>query len=227
MMKTSPKKPNRTLNASARRAAPGMADDYEEEPSMKLTSALVVVFLLHLVALGGVFAFNSIKARRSSDIEAARASEPMSAAVQEQKNSASTVGNVYEVRPGDTLIRIANSYGVEVEAIERANGLRNVEVLRVGQEIRIPDATTASEAKLPERSGEPKTNHGERVASAPTSPSAVADSGETYKVAKGDNPVAIARHLKVKYSDLIDLNKIEDPRLLQIGQILKIPAKRD
>ena len=48
-------------------------------------------------------------------------------------------------------------------------------------------------------------------------------SGKTYVVKKGDNPVTIARKLKVPYDDLIALNHIEDARKLRIGQKLLIP----
>jgi LysM repeat protein len=50
-------------------------------------------------------------------------------------------------------------------------------------------------------------------------------SGKTYTVAKGDNPVTIAKKFKVSYDDLLALNHIEDPRKLQIGQKLSIPTK--
>ena len=51
-------------NTAARRMAP--AEEYdEEEPTMKLSSAFVVVLLLHLIAVGGIYAFNSIKAHRA------------------------------------------------------------------------------------------------------------------------------------------------------------------
>ena len=40
---------------------------------------------------------------------------------------------------------------------------------------------------------------------------------------KGDNPVGIAKKLKVSYNDLIALNHIDDPRKLQIGQKLLVP----
>ena len=42
-------------------------------------------------------------------------------------------------------------------------------------------------------------------------------------VVKGDNPVTIAKKLKVSYDNLIELNHISDPRKLQIGQKLLIP----
>ena len=54
---------------------------------------------------------------------------------------------------------------------------------------------------------------------------AVPDSGKIYVVVKGDNPVTIARHLHVPYDALLELNQIEDPRKLQIGQKLHIPAQ--
>jgi LysM repeat protein len=44
-------------------------------------------------------------------------------------------------------------------------------------------------------------------------------------VKKGDNPVTIAKKLKIPYDDLISLNHIEDPRKLKIGQKLLIPEK--
>jgi nucleoid-associated protein YgaU len=36
--------------------------------------------------------------------------------------------------------------------------------------------------------------------------------------------VTIARHLHVNYDALLELNQIDDPRKLQIGQKLRIPA---
>ena len=50
-----------------------------------------------------------------------------------------------------------------------------------------------------------------------------AASDKSYTVAKGDNPYAIAKKLKVKYTDLIKANNIQDPTKLQIGQKLIIP----
>ena len=52
---------------------------------------------------------------------------------------------------------------------------------------------------------------------------APASTGKVYTVVKGDNPVTIAKKLKVSYGDLIALNHIEDPRKLRIGQKLLVP----
>jgi LysM repeat protein len=60
------------LAATARRAAGASAElDYEEmEPNMKLSRALLIVLLLHVVAVSGIIAFNAIKTRQSSFVAA-------------------------------------------------------------------------------------------------------------------------------------------------------------
>jgi LysM repeat protein len=138
------------------------AADYGElaEPSMKLSRALLVVLLLHVVAVAGIIAFNVLKTRQASLPSASSASP-------------ATIGSPpAETKPQTTT----------------------VQSLPASQKV----------AK-----GQPK----------------VADSGKTYLVAKGDNPVTIAKKFKVSYDDLLALNHIDDPRKLKIGQRLLIPEK--
>src|SRR5881398_3530572 len=55
--------------ATARRSVGAPAEiDYEEmaEPSMKLSRALLIVLLLHVVAVAGIIAFNALKTRQST-----------------------------------------------------------------------------------------------------------------------------------------------------------------
>lgn len=47
-----------------------------------------------------------------------------------------------------------------------------------------------------------------------------------YTVQKGDNPVAIAKKLGVGYEELLKVNGVDDPKKLQIGQVLKVPPKK-
>ncbi|MDB5080219.1 MAG: putative peptidase [Chloroflexi bacterium] len=49
--------------------------------------------------------------------------------------------------------------------------------------------------------------------------------GNNYTVQPGDTLLGISIRLKVDYNDLVDLNKIEDPNKLQVGQALKIPPR--
>ena len=57
------RKPMNKLQAHASRLTQSAYDDYEE-PTTKLSTAFVVVLVLHLVAVGGIYAFHSIKAKR-------------------------------------------------------------------------------------------------------------------------------------------------------------------
>lgn len=229
------KKPTQKMKATARRIPRRVAEDIEEEPNMKLSSAFVVVLLLHVVAVGGIYAFNSIKARRADAMPeespaaavapASPAREPLMPVSSRAIEESPVHGpRVYQVQPGDTLAKIASEYGVTVSAIEEANNLKNVAMLRIGQELRIPAQTPKKADPAPAK----KTAPPPQQATKPDGKSgAIAWSGESYTVVKGDNPVAIARKFHVNYSDLLELNAIEDPRRLQIDQVLKIPVKRD
>ncbi len=60
--------PKRKLRATAVRRAPASRaiEDEEEEPTMRLSSAFVVVVLLHLVAIGGIITFEKVKVHRTA-----------------------------------------------------------------------------------------------------------------------------------------------------------------
>ena len=60
--------------ATARRAAsPGMEFEGIPEPNMKLSRALLIVLLLHVVAVSGIIAFNAIKTRERAFVRPASA----------------------------------------------------------------------------------------------------------------------------------------------------------
>jgi LysM repeat protein len=177
-------RPKKLRAATARRSAGGSTGvDYGEmaEPNMKLSRALLIVLLLHVVAVSGIIAFNAIKTRQSSFAPAPPA--------------ANTENNL-----------AANSVGSAINP--EASNPRPALVPR-------NEAKTSHSLSKPIAKGEhPKSSEDER---------APASSGKVYTVMKGDNPVTIAKKLKVSYGDLIALNHIEDPRKLQIGQKLLIP----
>ena len=177
--------------ATARRSSAASAGmDFEEmpEPNMKLSRALLIVLLLHIVAVSGIIAFNAIKTRESSFV-------PASSANAEPKLSATVSSAIHTDRAKP-----------QTAVVQKENAPR--EDLRPSH----------SPSKLPS-----KDDH----VNAPSVAKATADkpvsSGKTYIVKKGDNPVTIARKLKVPYDDLIALNHIEDARKLRIGQKLLIP----
>jgi LysM repeat protein len=52
------------------------------------------------------------------------------------------VGKVYVVKAGDTLGRIARTYGVDMWVLARVNKIVNLNYIYVGQSLTIPDFTT-------------------------------------------------------------------------------------
>jgi len=174
--------------ATARRSSAGMEFEEMPEPNMKLSRALLIVLLLHVVAVSGIIAFNAIKTRESSFV-------PASSSNAEPKPSA-TVSPAIHADGAKPQTGVAQKENAPREDLKPSH----------------------SPSKLSS-----KDDH----ANAPSVAKATADkpvsSGKTYVVKKGDNPVTIARKLKVPYDDLIALNHIEDARKLRIGQKLLIP----
>jgi LysM repeat protein len=171
-------KRKKILAATARRvsaASAGMEFDGIPEPNMKLSRALLIVLLLHVVAVSGIIAFNAIKTRERSFV-------PPASAETENKPAqiAATASQTVNEKPRTATPETENARHTDVK---------------------------------PSRPLLVKEESAKKVSS----------SGKTYVVKKGDNPVIIAKKLKVSYSDLIALNHIEDPRKLHIGQKLLVP----
>jgi LysM repeat protein len=134
-------------------------DDYEaeEEPNMKFSHALIVVLALHIIAVGGVFAFNSIKAGQSASTKAPTRDEsaPATAQANSQPKPAPAqqpvegrAGKTHTVQAGDTLNRIASLYKISVEAIEKENGITTYSMIRVGQVLKIPASESAAKSEV-------------------------------------------------------------------------------
>jgi LysM repeat protein len=128
-------------------------EDYEtqEEPNMKFSHALMVVLALHVIAVGGVFAFNSIKAGQTATTKTTAKEEndrpPVQAATQPKPSPAQAViegweGQTHTVQAGDTLSRLALLYKTSIEAIEKENGITTYSMIRVGQVLKIPAQKT-------------------------------------------------------------------------------------
>ena len=178
--------------ATARRSFGASTDvDYEEmsEPNMKLSRALLIVLVLHIVAVAGIIAFNAIKTRQGSVIPA-----PLPPTNAESSIDGSTT------KPAT----------VAAKSVTAQKAIAPRDEIKPSHS---PAKTIAKDEHKSER-----TKSLEKA-------SGSADSGKTYVVVKGDNPVTIAKKLKVPYDDLIALNHIQDPRKLQIGQKLLIPNK--
>jgi LysM repeat protein len=164
-------------SVAARRSLRASAETYDnmDEPNMKLSRALLIVLILHVVAVSGIVAFNAIKTRQDSFVKAGSAE-----AVRQN------------VRPGTSAPGRTGQGEENARASQRTSST-------------LENARPVTHSLPIEHAAKP------------------ADSGKIYVVLKGDNPVTIAKKLKVSYDNLIELNHISDPRKLQIGQKLLIP----
>jgi len=176
-LKRQPKKLRATTARRPLRIAASANYDDMAGPNMKLSRALLIVLVLHVVAVSGIIAFNAIKTR------AGNANPAVKSAAKSEVSSSNPSGL------GQREIRHEESK---------------------------PEHSPSKPAAKPDR----KTEAGKS-----TGMTASLDSGKVYVVAKGDNPVTIAKKFKVSYDELLALNHIDDPRKLKIGQKLLIPNK--
>lgn len=192
----------KVVRASARSARGHDDDFYETEPNMKLSHAFMVVLILHVVAVGGIYAFNQINARKSNSLlsniseRIAQATGTASAAA---PAAAPAVPAAPVRQPGDADEPLPLVTSDSVPTATAAAPAAPVVVMTATKSPAAP-AVARKEAPVP-------------AAAAP----------DSYKVAKGDNPYNIAKKFGISYQELLALNAIDDPTKLQIGQELKIP----
>ena len=194
------RKPKKKLRAStARRSATPVDEmDYEEmsEPNMKLSRALLIVLVLHVVAVAGIIAFNTIKSRQGALPPSAPATTTTTTTTTKSEPAQSAVPPKGET---PALASAANSAALP----KRDDTTTTAPVLPVAKALPAEPAKTTT-----------------------TKPGTTAEDGKYYIVAKGDNPVSIAKKLKVSQSELLSTNGITDPTKLQIGQKLIIPPQK-
>lgn len=63
----------------------------------------------------------------------------MAAVIKETSAPAGTIGRNHVVASGDTLSAIATAYGVKIDAIIKANNLKDANSIRIGQKLFIPE----------------------------------------------------------------------------------------
>ena len=219
--------PRKKLRAAAARKSARYDEDeyFVEEPNVKLSRAFVVVLLLHVVAVGGIFAFSTLKDRQSSANTAKNQSgtaSPTSSPVANIANGRAHAPSqtlVYQVKAGDTMAGIAAQFGLTAHDLETANNLAPGTIVAIGRELVIPEHTTVKGG------GELEKLLDSRQAGARTAPGSGAggENGKFYTIQRGDNPAMIAKKFKITTSELLRVNNIDDPKKLQVGQRLLIP----
>jgi LysM repeat protein len=220
--------PRRRLQAAAKKSARYAEDEYfVEEPNVKLSRAFVVVLLLHVVAVGGIFAFSTLKDRQLSSSTSkkgtdAGASPTATQVVASGRARPQSHTSIYRVKSGDTLPGVAAQFGLTARDLETANNLPPNAQLTGDRELIIPERQ--NEKPIP--SEVQKLFDGHQTAGKPPSGSS-SEGGKVYIIQRGDNPASIARKFKVTATELLRVNNIDDPKKLQVGQRLLIPGRVD
>jgi LysM repeat protein len=132
--------------------------DYDDlaEPSMKLSRALLIVLLLHVVAVAGIIAFNAIKTHQSA-LPSPTTTSSAAVALSETKPQAPTAnskapakaspkvqtkvsdsGKTYTVAKGDSPVTISKKFKVPYDDLVALNHIDDPRKLKIGQKLLIP-----------------------------------------------------------------------------------------
>ena len=103
---------------------------------------------------------------------------------------------VYTVKSGDTLSGIAKKYNTTYQKLAAYNGIKNPNLIKVGQKIKIPNVASAAPAPVVKE--------------------------VVYTVKKGDTLLAIAKKYGTTYQKIAADNGIKNPNLIRVGQKLTI-----
>lgn len=98
------------------------------------------------------------------------------------------------VRSGETLAGIAVDHGTTVTKVVQANGIKNANLIRIGQELKIPGGGSSS----------------------------ASSGGGSYTVKQGDTLGGIAVKFGTTVAKLAQANGISNPNLIRTGQHLKV-----
>jgi LysM repeat protein len=115
----------------------------------------------------------------------------------------SGTAGVHVVRAGETLYSIARRYGSSVSAFVQANGLRNANVIYVGQRLRIPGSSGGGSTR---GGGSPPSG------------------GTVHVVQRGQTLASIALRYGTTTAAIATANGLRNPNLIYVGQRLRIPA---
>jgi LysM repeat protein len=120
-------------------------------PNIKLSRAFVVVLVIHVVALGGILAFEMFKPKESAVLPTAVNPHPGRTDLEELAKTRPAVEDnrgvqrdhiKHKVNSGERIETIAQKYGVSREDITRLNTISDAYPLRVGRVLSIPNNGT-------------------------------------------------------------------------------------
>ena len=115
------------------------------------------------------------------------------------------------VQAGDTLSKLARANGTTVDALVKANGISNPNLIFVGQQLQTEGTANATAPAQP-------------AATQPAASAPAASANGTYTVKAGDTLNRIAAANGTSVAALAAANGIQNINLIAVGQVLKLSA---
>ena len=115
------------------------------------------------------------------------------------------------VQAGDTLSKLARANGTTVDALVKANGISNPNLIFVGQQLQTEGTANAAAPAQP-------------AATQPAASAPAASANGTYTVKAGDTLNRIAAANGTSVAALAAANGIQNINLITVGQVLKLSA---
>ena len=210
----------------------------ERSDRMRAPALVIIVVLVHALAVGAVMFIQGCGTTAPKQTTAV--TEPPPAPVMPPKEEAMTAKPVFQppspvepapsmnvpsgaqsvtIQKGDSLSKIASRHGVSARELAEINGIKDLNKIRIGQKIMLPDYASAGGST--HAAAKAKTSKG--ASKAKSSAPAVSSEGPVYVVQGGDSLSKIASKHGVKINALREANKLKSDKIV-VGQKLVIPT---
>ena len=125
--------------------------------------------------------------------------------------------STHTVKPGENLFRIAERYGLSVDALVRANGITDVTRLHSGLVLRVSNLETAA----------PPSEAPSQKPAPPAQPPVNDANRERYTVQRGEFLSQIGAQFGMSWLAIAEVNGLRDPDNLKVGTVLLIPTAEE
>lgn len=120
----------------------------------------------------------------------------------------------YRVQAGDTMIGVANKFGMSASQLAKRNGMKALDDLIIGKTLTLVDSGKGNPQNKDSKASAKPAKASKTVAKKPT----------TYQVQAGDGLIQLAKRFGVSTKALADANGLSPTKDLYVGQSLKVPV---
>ena len=121
---------------------------------------------------------------------------------------------LYRVKAGDSLSKLARRYGLSVTQLAQINGISPLRWLYSGQQLRLPVSPTSVQASRP-------------LAPVSAAGRINLEEFQRYTVQPGDTLTRLAKQHGISLSRLMSVNGLSLARWLYVGQVLLVPREAE